>query len=84
MAKIKLGTKWFESSLIAVIEGDKHRTKIWMQGSSPVDGAFLIPLPEEVVLEALKHARYQEIAEDLARAESAEERDDELAKMHGG
>lgn len=85
MAWIKLGTKNFQSDLIAAYESaGKDQTKIWLSGSSPVDGAFLVPLPEEAVTQALTHARYQEVAEDLFRNETAEERDDALGRMHGG
>jgi hypothetical protein len=82
MSKVKLGTKYFESSLIAVLEAEgKNKTKIWMQGGSPVDGAFLISLPIDEVIAALRLARYQEVAEDLARAsDSAEDQEQEAAQ----
>ena len=73
MPLIQLGPKYFESSHISVIEGEgKNHTKIWLNGANPVDGAFLIPLPLAVVLEILEHARYREIAQDLAQAETDE------------
>ena len=86
MPLIQLGPKYFESSFIAVIEGEgKNHTKIWLNGSSPVDGAFIVPLPLDVVLTALAEARYREIAEDLARAERVEHAGEgEFAGTHEG
>lgn len=84
MSKVLLGTKHFESSLIAVIEAEgKKSTKIWMTGASPVDGAFLVPVPIEEVIEALRLARYREIAEDLARMTEHEEEGEERRAEEG-
>lgn len=85
MPKIKLGTKYFEPSLIAVFEPvDKKHCKIWMQGASAIDGAFLVPVSADEVIVALQEAHFMEIAQDLARDVPMEERDDRLAQMHGG
>jgi hypothetical protein len=74
MSKVQLGTKLFESSLIAVLEAEgKKATKVWLNGASPIDGAFLVPLPLEEVIEALRLARFQEAAEDLAQLSQEEE-----------
>jgi len=63
---VNLDGRWFNTDLIAAIcpvdDGDEQ-TKLFIEGSSPVDGGFLIDMPTDEVLEIVRHADLHDLHE---------------------
>lgn len=67
---LELGDHWIEHSLITCIkQADEETTSVWLVGQSAVDGAFLVDLPFDKVMELYQEACYQRAARRLAAGE---------------
>lgn len=75
---IELDGYYFPHDQIVFKAEGKNKVKIWTVGASAVDGAFLVNVPLEEVLEALSRARAAERGLDLLEM-SAEKQQDLLA-----
>jgi hypothetical protein len=65
---VQLGEYWINSEHVTAIREstvDESQTCVWVIGASTVDGAFLIDLPVEDVVEAVNAVQVQTLAERL-------------------
>jgi len=75
---VKLGDTYFETDLIAAVRPaglgkDSSATIIHTAGQSAVDSGYLIEMPIEKVMDKLRDARLDEIAEMIMAEHEAEE-----------
>ena len=73
---IELDGQYFNSELVAVVRraGEK-KSAIFLSGSSPVDGGFLVSLSVDEVMQAVREARLLELAGMIDTESGPGERD---------
>ena len=68
---LELGEYYIELSHITCLRpAGRYHTSVWVTGQSAVDGAFLVDLPIDEVLELIQEGRLTQVAIELAQAES--------------
>lgn len=65
---VRVGEYWLNPDAVAAVKEsslDADKTCIWVTGASAVDGALLIDLPVEEVVELLNAAQVRALADSL-------------------